>query len=54
VYKRQIDDEYTKKLTLLTGINYIVISLNSDVVPPTTAPVIIVLGKDYKYPYLLE
>lgn len=46
-----IDDEYTKKLTLLTGINDIVISLNSDVVPPTTAPVIIVLGKDYKYPY---
>jgi hypothetical protein len=49
-----IDDEYTKKLTLLTGISNIVISLNSDVVTPTTAPVIIVLGKDYKYPYLLE
>jgi len=47
-----INDEYTKKLSSLIGITNIVVSLNSDVIPPTTAPIIIVLGKDYNTTYI--
>lgn|GEM_PF-2184093 len=47
IVRAPIDQDYINEISSLARITNVKILIDSDILPPTTAPILVVLGKDY-------